>query len=295
MEQSTPKQITAAEHFNNYAAKYEENTGGSTRVVAHHLSKISSPLRSGARLLDNACGTGIMIDEILALVNDREVKESIRITAVDAAPAMIEAIRSKNEARWKFTSDQLSAVALPAEELQSLPDDFFTDSYTNFGFQFFKDPTIAARHLHRTLAPDGTAYATAWADLGYMAAIEKASEEIRPGQPPLTLPFQRDWYTPSHIEKVVRDGGFVDVQVHQQNGRFTAPTVERLAEMLSEGFKTLASMQGWADEDSAKLVDTLPTFLRSLDTLTEDDTGVWIPMLANVAVCKKSDKALTLV
>jgi hypothetical protein len=71
--------------------------------------------------------------------------------------------------------------------------------------------------------------------------------------------------------------------------------VERLAEMLSDGFKTLASMQRWADEDIAKLVDTLPTFLRSLDTLTEDDTGVWIPMLANVAVCKKSDKALTLV
>ncbi|EXJ55324.1 hypothetical protein A1O7_08251 [Cladophialophora yegresii CBS 114405] len=82
MEQATPKQITAAEHFNSYARKYEENTGGATRVVVHHLAKISSPLASGARLLDNACGTGIMIDEVLALINDRDVKESIRVTAV---------------------------------------------------------------------------------------------------------------------------------------------------------------------------------------------------------------------
>ncbi|EXJ55325.1 hypothetical protein A1O7_08252 [Cladophialophora yegresii CBS 114405] len=123
-----------------------------------------------------------------------------------------------------------------------------------------------------------------------MGVIEKASKEIRPGQPPLTLPFQPDWYTPSHIAMVMRDGGFVDVQVHQQDSRFTAPTVERLAEMLSEGLKTLASMQGWAEEDIAKLVQTLPTFLGCLDTLTWDGTGVWIPMLANVAVCKKSDK-----
>ncbi len=78
MEQAMAKLITPPEHFNNYARKYEENTGGATRVVAHHLAKTSLPLGPVARFRDNACGSGIMIDEVLALINNPIVKESIK-------------------------------------------------------------------------------------------------------------------------------------------------------------------------------------------------------------------------
>ena len=55
----------------------------------------------------------------------------------------------------------------------------------------------------------------------------------------------------------IRDGGLLDVQVLQQKGRFTTSSVDSLAKILRDGFKTLTSEQSWAEEEIAQLVSTL--------------------------------------
>src|SRR4051812_1826083 len=82
---STPN-LTAAEHFNKSAANYEAITGGGTRELAQHaISLIAGlkPLTSESKILDNACGTGIVTDIIL------QSGIQPQIHAVDCAENMV--------------------------------------------------------------------------------------------------------------------------------------------------------------------------------------------------------------
>ena len=282
--------VSPAEHFNKIASHYEARTGGATRVIAKHLAVLSSPLGPDAHVLDNASGPGIVIDELLART-DRNPRGRLKITAVDAAPSMIDLIRTKSETSWKLPAGHVNAIVLAAEDLASLPDNTFSHSYTNFGFQFFKDPIKAAEHVYRTLKVGGEAkaFVTAWAHLGYMDAVWEASQQIRPGKQPLQLPFSDDWYHASFLENVLRKGGFQDVEVHEKESFFLASAVDEIAQSLGEGFATLAQMQGWTEDEIGKLPEALMECLSKLQTLHVDEHSATVPMLANVAVCRKLD------
>lgn len=111
-------------------------------MIAKYLASLISPIPSHARILDNATATGVMVEEILNSIQDHDVSDTVSITAVGAAPAMIDVVQSKarSDGTWKIREDQLHVEALAAEDLDSLPDDHFDYSFTVFGFQFFKDP-----------------------------------------------------------------------------------------------------------------------------------------------------------
>ena len=225
---STP--ASAADTFNALAAKYEKNTGGATRVVAKHLINLASPIPPHAKILDNPCGTGIVVDELLASISSADqpgaaVKEIIAITCVDAASSMVELLKGKATTVRKPTlSDsekQVDARVLAAEELDALPSDYYTHSFTNFGFQFFKDPYKAAKDIYRRLKHGrGEAFITSWKDIGYMRAVDAAQEVIRPGKEKSTLPFDYAWFKGEHVMGVFEKAGFgkAGVDLHEREG-----------------------------------------------------------------------------
>ncbi|KAI1069398.1 hypothetical protein LB507_008634 [Fusarium sp. FIESC RH6] len=84
--------LTAVEHFNKTAEKYEAATGGATRELAQHaISSIADlkPLTSDSKILDNVCGTGIVTDIILNSGIQPEIH------AVDVAENMINIAKGK--------------------------------------------------------------------------------------------------------------------------------------------------------------------------------------------------------
>ncbi|KAF2249931.1 hypothetical protein BU26DRAFT_518433 [Trematosphaeria pertusa] len=80
---------TALEAFNAKAESYEASTGGCTRELARHLLEISPPFTASSVVLDNACGTGIVAQEILLHASSASQTPPL-IHAVDGAPRMIE-------------------------------------------------------------------------------------------------------------------------------------------------------------------------------------------------------------
>jgi len=277
------------EHFNNVAANYERSTGGATRTVAKHVASLISPIASHSKILDNASGTGIVIEEILHSIKDKDVRDSVAFTAVDASPAMIDIIKAKGQSggSWKIRENQLHAQPLAAENLDSLSSDAFDFSFTVFGFQFFKDARRAADHVYRTLKPGGTAFVTAWADLGYWEAVNSAAEAMGKSEP--RLPFGDEWFRSEHLVQLFKGVGFKDVQVHQKSSPFTAGSRRDLAERLAGMFGMPLKMQGWSEGDVEKLPEAMERAFEgySEGELQVDVGEVRLRMVANVAVCQK--------
>lgn len=279
---------SAQEHFANVASVYENGTGGATRRVATHLVQLASPIKANAKILDNACGTGVVIDEILAGVSDAAVRNSLMFTATDAAAPMVEQLLSKVGTRWQVPADHVTALTLAAEDLDGIESDSFDYSFTNFGFFFFKDPDKAARHVYRTLKPGGRAFITCWKDFGYMKAIEKAAVQVRPDHPPPPLPFDTAWLESSHIKDVFERAGFQSVEVHQQPSSYASESVPALSKSLMGMMEGMLRMQGWSDSEVESLPPELERAIEgSVDVLVTEPDAAWIKMMAHVAVCIK--------
>jgi ubiquinone/menaquinone biosynthesis C-methylase UbiE len=118
---------------------------------ARRLVDAASP-RAGERILDLACGTGVVAREIV-----RRLGASATITAVDLNPAMLDVARAAAAAEgatieWR----EARAEALP------FPDFSFDLVLCQFAMMFFADRRAAAAEMRRVLADAGGALASVW-------------------------------------------------------------------------------------------------------------------------------------
>jgi ubiquinone/menaquinone biosynthesis C-methylase UbiE len=282
--------------FGKIAAVYEKSAGGSTRRIATHLAgliQLDPATTHTIKILDNACGTGIMIDEILAVPSvaaDASLRNRLEFTAADEAGSMVEVLKHKvSEKHWDIPADNLTTHVLGAEDLELLTDDDFDYSFTNFGFLFFKDADKAAKHVYRTLKPGGSAYVTTWKSLPYVEAIQKAAVSVRPGYSEPVVPLNPLWMNAAHVEDVFRRAGFEDVTVYEQPSRYAGDSVADISSTFmgfTGGF--LKGKQGWSEEELNRLQKELTPELERLgDALEVTETMAAIKTVALVAVLKK--------
>ena len=287
----------AKQTFEDIAAQYEKTVGIITRPVAAYLAALAQNHGLGssgdANILDNACGTGIVLDEILTRYDSGFMKE-LRLTAIDAAPMMITIAKEKMRRDWMkqgqgVQEDRFRAVPLAAEEMDILRSDYFTHSFTNFGFQFFKDPQKAAGDVYRTLKPGGYAYVSAWAYIGYIQALNAASDEIRPGKPHLKLPWGDEWYEASHLKGVMAKAGFESIEMLTCDSAWSGESMLDIAKSMGIFFVQLAPTQGWTMEEATRIPEAMAKAFEaySKEAMFQKD-GLWnMKMVANIAVCKK--------
>ncbi|KAF5692055.1 ubiquinone menaquinone biosynthesis methyltransferase ubiE [Fusarium denticulatum] len=247
---SAPK-LTATEHFNKTAEKYEATTGGATRELAHHaISSIAAlkPLTSESKILDNACGTGIVTDIIL--------KSGIKpeIHAVDVAENMVRI------ARERFSSySNVHTTVMSGEEL-SFPDETFTHSITNLGLMYFTDAGKGAREIARTLKPDGVAVVTGWTVMGHIRIIQEVQAQIRPDDAPFKPPVADIWLDPEHTKAVLSNAG-LDVQTSAIDVHLGGETAEGVADLLFHGFGSKV-FPSWSVEEQNKGAEVMKKIVR---------------------------------
>jgi SAM-dependent methyltransferase len=112
------------------------------RIVA------AAQVRSGERVLDVACGTGVAAREALS-----HVKEGGTVAGVDANAGMLEvARRLAPGVDWR----QAVAEALP------FADRAFDVVLSQFGLMFFTDRALALREMARVLVPQGRIAILVW-------------------------------------------------------------------------------------------------------------------------------------
>ena len=104
----------------------------------------TAALQPGERVLDLACGTGIV-----ARLAAERVGPAATIVGLDINPGMLAAGRAAAPPTAAITWHQASADAT------ALPDGAFDVVLCQMGLQFFTDKTAALREAHRVLAPGG--------------------------------------------------------------------------------------------------------------------------------------------
>jgi ubiquinone/menaquinone biosynthesis C-methylase UbiE len=275
---STPN-LTAAEHFNKSAANYEAITGGCTRELAQHaISLITGlkPLTSESRILDNACGTGIVTDVILQSGIQPEIH------AVDCAENMV------NIARGRFSSHPNVHAAVMAGEELSFPDDTFTHSITNLGLMFFTDADKGAREIARTLHPDGVAVVTGWATRGPFKIIQEVQAEVRPDDTPSKIPVADIWLDPEHTKAVLSGAG---LDVHASTAvdvHMGAETADGVADLLTRfGSKAFAS---WSEEEKEKVAAVMKKKIvreRAVPFTRPSGSGIGIKLTGTIFVVRR--------
>jgi ubiquinone/menaquinone biosynthesis C-methylase UbiE len=101
-------------------------------------------LRQGERVLDVACGTGV----VARLAAERVAADGI-VSGIDLNPGMLAVARSVTPPSMVVEWHQSSAESLP------LPDEAFDVVLCQMGLQFVPDKPAALREMQRVLAPGG--------------------------------------------------------------------------------------------------------------------------------------------
>lgn len=268
---------TPLEHFNQLAATYETSTGGCTRELARHVLGLAPALTAESTVLDNACGTGPVTDEIL---NHLQAKPVLHV--VDVAPNMVDIARE----RFKEYPNVHCAI-MPGEKLD-FPDDTFDLSVTNLGIMFFSEPAAGAREIFRTLKPGGTALVTTWKDIGYQPHVQEAHRAAQPEADTYKIPVPEVWFREEHLSGVMKEAGFAHVDI-------STPTVHYSAESASHVGSALMGMFGhvgkdWGEKEQEVFKSTLTSLAASnaqAVTRTDGSPGFGLPMVGIVAICKK--------
>ncbi|KAH7006391.1 S-adenosyl-L-methionine-dependent methyltransferase [Fusarium venenatum] len=276
---SSTTELSATKHFNKTADKYEANTGGATRELAQHAINFMSdvkPLTSESKILDNACGTGIVTDIILQSGIQPEIH------AVDIAENMV------SIARGRFSSQpNVHAAVMGGEEL-SFPDDTFTHSITSLGIMYFANPEKGAREIARTLHPDGVAVVTGWTMMGHIKIIQEVQAQIRPDDTPFRPPVSDIWLDAEHTKAVLSGAGLDVLTSTTVDVHLGGKTADEVADLLTHGFgaKVFGS---WSEEEKEKGAEMMKKIVRerAVPLTRPSSSGVGIKATGSIFVARK--------
>ncbi len=158
-------------------------------------------LRPGERVLDIACGTGLVtFPAAAAVAPDGEV------LGTDISSEMVESARQVAEQRGVYNA---AFERMDAENL-GLPGSSFDVALCSLGLMYVPDPLRALREMHRVLAPGGRATVLVWGErdrCGWAEIFPITDRRVRSEVCPLFFRLG----TKDTLEQAFRAAGFAGV------------------------------------------------------------------------------------
>jgi ubiquinone/menaquinone biosynthesis C-methylase UbiE len=182
-------------------------------------------LQPGERVLDVACGTGIV-----ARTAASRVAPSGRVAALDMNPAMLEVARDlPADAPPPIEWQQGSATQLPYGDAQ------FDVVLCQHGFQFFPDRVQAAREMHRVLADGGRVAVIVLQAIERHPVFESIMGALahRLGRPPSQFAVPFALADAKELMQHFHAAGFGDVEVEPANIEARFPDAERFVPLMA--------------------------------------------------------------
>ena len=160
-------------------------------------------LRHGERVLDVACGTGVV-----ARLAAQHVGTTGEITGLDLNAGMLLVARSLPAPQGaRVTWVEASALAMP------LPDASFDVVLCQQGFQFFPDRRAGLQEMKRVLVPGGRVLLSLWeGPTPYTVAMSAAVERHVGPEEAATLRRGRHCPDPESVRHLMEDAGFRDAR-----------------------------------------------------------------------------------
>ena len=233
---------TDMDNFFQKVAETYEDAIPIMKDIARSVIQRVPPITSDSIILDNACGPGIVSGEIIKQSKPNSTPE---LFAADYSPAMLEQLRKHD---W---AGQIHSEVMDAQDLK-YPDEKFTHSFTDFVLMALPDPLKAAKQIHRTLKPGGTAALTTWKKLGYMVIFHDAQRKIKPDSTFLPGPrgIAEEWMSDEIFRSTLEAAGFQakDIEISTE-------TAVMSSDMWGSGLELMKNMlvndivHGWTEEE----------------------------------------------
>jgi len=292
MAQNPSTQTANTDHLAGFASiinVYEHRIGHATRAIASHLPSLLSnkfppnPNGDPPTILDNACGTGAVTDQLL------KVLPSARIYASDAIPPMIESFKALRDTNEKWKKNIIDVAVMDGQELR-YEKNFFDIDIMNFGIFFFPDPVKGAREVYRTLKPGGVAIITVWKEFGFKPILWEVQKRVNPVNPLTELPLMEPWTDGELLKTTMKEGGFADTDIEMKiiEERMWGTGLEDFQKVLLENFEAMVA-RSWSGEEKARLATVIAEVLGDSEAefCVRAGEEIGVPMVAWAAVCTK--------
>jgi len=218
--------------------------------------------RDGDRVLDVACGTGVVASRV-NLVSSK----LCYVTGIDINEGMLKAARSNPQVEWH----QGSATELPFDA------DSFDVVLCQQGLQYFPDRTAAMREIARVLAPGGRVALNVWGALErqpfFAAAIATIGTFLgADAQAPFYTAFSLN--TAEELRQLAGNAGLQNIRVRFEHRTMRYPVPARFVAGWIGGAPIAAKFLALPDDRKqtfiADIVERVATYV--------DDAGLAVPM-----------------
>jgi ubiquinone/menaquinone biosynthesis C-methylase UbiE len=201
-------------------------------------------LRPGERVLDAACGTGV-----IAKLAAERVAPGGTVAGLDPSPAMLAVARATTRSEMSIEWHEAPAEDIP------FPDDSFDAVLCGMGLQFFSNKEAGLREFHRVLVPGGRLVANVPGPTP--PPLEVMAESLARHIGPESAAFVHAVFSlhdPDDLRNLATHAGFEDVDV---NSAFRSLELPPPAEFLWQYVWStpLAAVVAHADEERRRALE----------------------------------------
>lgn len=232
----------------------------------------AAQIQPGQRVLDVACGTGILAREVALRTGSNG-----RVAGIDPSPGMLTVAQQLAPAiEWR----EGVAESLP------FPEQSFDAVVSQFGLMFFTDQRQALREMMRVLAPGGRLVIAVWDSLDSIPAYaaEVALLEQTAGQQAadaLRAPFVLG--SREVLATLFAEAGVTSAEITTHHGAAKFPNIQTMVE---------ADLRGWlpvmgvnlAEDEIGRILQEAELALSSYATV---DSRVTFHLSAHLVMAKK--------
>jgi SAM-dependent methyltransferase len=215
--------------------------------------------RPGERVLDVACGTGV----VTRLAAQR-VGTTGNVVGLDLNPGML-AVAASSAANQPPTDAPITWREASATKMP-LPDGSFEIVYCQLGLQFFPDRPAALREMYRVLAPGGRLGLMVWRGIEHSSGFGMLAGALARHVSSEAAGIMRAPFALADAEELrglINAARFRDITIRPVAGTVRFPSVARFVQDYVAGSPLAGHVAKASDETRAALVNEVGDALRS--------------------------------